>query len=143
MESNAMKLIREAAEQRNANEAKAKELAQQQRDAEHNEVMRLIQPLLDIANEAAFLFPDRIEVKVHHKAAYIGLKATKDPRWAMYGSSTQHVSISLTTDVGHSGIMMKGRRIGDVTNRPVDNNGVMDPSKATAMMIDLLAHAVR
>ena len=139
-----MKLIKEAAEQRNANEAKAKDLAQQQRNAEHEEVMRWIQPLLDIAKEAAEVFPERIEVKVHHQVAYIDLKATKDPRWAMYGSSTQHVSISLTTDVGYSGIMMNGRRReGSLIDRPVDNSGIMDLSKATAMMIDLLAHAVR
>ena len=143
MASNALKLIMEAAAQRNDAEARAQAEKQQKLEAEHRSIMATLQPLVDIADEAAKEYPDRISVSVHHSNVYITLHSTKDPRYVYYGETHKEVSIRVHTDTTHTGIFIEASPGGRAVYLSVDGGRMLDLSRATAILIDLLAHAIR
>ena len=143
MASNALKLIMEAAAHRNDAEARAQAEKQQKLEAEHRSIMATLQPLVDIADEAAKEYPDRISVSVHHSNVYITLHSTKDPRYVYYGETRKEVSIRMQTDTTHKGLFIEAMPKGQSSFYSIDGGRMMDLSRATAILIDLLAHAVR
>lgn len=143
MESNSMKLIREAAAQRNEVERAAEAEKQAKKDARHKAIMNMIQPLVDIANEVAANHPERVEVKVTDTITYVWLLRTKDPRWAFGHEPEVKALIQITVDTKHTGIMIKGRRSDGVSSKPIGERSLMDLSQATAALIDVFAHAIR
>ncbi len=133
----------EVAAQRNEAEARVRAEKQAAKDAEHQAVMDVIRPLVDIVSEVAEAYPERVEFRVEHCSVHVALKASMDPRWQCGYVRPEKACLTITTDTKHSGVMMSGRRADSLSKKAMGGSSLIDLSEATAVLIDVLAHAVR